>query len=95
MNARGFGRRGGFGGGVKGGVSSSSSGPASFKITGSYTLDSYDENLEPWLNSMRINGDELGPKFRATKLKILVREPTKHNRKWSLTHKEEEGKSYT
>lgn len=79
MNLRSL-RRGGGGGG----------GP-SFKITGSYRLEGYDDNLEPWLNSMKINGDELGPKFRATKLKIMVREPSKHNKKWSLTHKEEEG----
>ena len=72
----------------RGGGSSSSA--ASFKISGSYRLDGYDENLEPWLTSMKINGEELGPKFRATKLKITVREPSKHNRKWSLTHKEEE-----
>ena len=60
-----------------------------FKITGSYILDSYDENLEQWLDSLGISGSELGPVFRATKVKVMVKEPSKYNKKWNLTHREE------
>lgn len=59
------------------------------KVTGSYQLESYDGNLEMWLEALGINGAEFGPVFRKTKVKIFVREPSKHNKKWSLSHKEE------
>ena len=65
------------------------SGRASFKITGSYILDSYDENLERWLDSMGINGKKMGPVFRKTKVKIMVKEPSKYNKKWNWAHREE------
>ena len=60
-----------------------------FKITGSYILESYDENLERWLDSLGISGPDLGPVFRSTKVKVLVKEPSKYNKKWNLTHREE------
>lgn len=64
-------------------------GSKSFKITGSYQLIDYDENLNLFLDSLGINGNEFGSAFRKTKVKIFVREPSKHNKKWSLIHKEE------
>ncbi len=62
---------------------------SSLKISGSYILDGYDEHLEKWLDSMRIDGATLGPVFRETKVKLTVQEPSKYNKKWSLVHKEE------
>ncbi len=56
---------------------------------GSYILDGYDDNLEHWLDSMRVDSAKLGPVFRRTKVKIMVQEPSKFNKKWSLVHKEE------
>jgi hypothetical protein len=61
----------------------------SAKINGSYILDRYDENLEDWLRSCDISPIEFGQAFRKTRFKIMVREPSKHNKKWSLMHKEE------
>ena len=52
-------------------------------------LDRYDDNLEDWLRSCGISPVEFGPAFRRTKVKVMVREPSKHNRMWSLLHKEE------
>lgn len=62
---------------------------APMKISGSYILEGYDENLEHWLDSMRIDGAELGPVFRETRVKLTVQEPSKFNKKWSLVHREE------
>ncbi len=66
---------------------------AVLKISGSYILESYDENLEHWLDSLKVDGAELGQVFRETKVKVMVQEPSKFNKKWSLIHKEEGGKS--
>ena len=62
---------------------------AGFKITGSYVLDGYDENLERWLDSMGVNGAKMGPVFRKTRVKIMVKEPSKYNKKWNWAHREE------
>jgi hypothetical protein len=42
---------------------------------------------------MNINGAQLGPVFRQTKVKVIVQEPSKCSKKWSILHKEE-GKSH-
>ncbi len=60
-----------------------------FKINGSYLLENYDDNLESWLDSLSINGAKLGPVFRTTKVKIVVQQPSKFNKKWIFTHKVE------
>ncbi len=52
-------------------------------------LEGYDENLERWLDSLGIDGAELGPVFRRTGVKVTVQEPSKYNRKWNLVHKEQ------
>ena len=62
---------------------------SNFKITGSYILDGYDDNLELWLDSLGINGEKMGPIFRQTKVKIMVKAPSQYNKKWNLAHREE------
>ena len=40
---------------------------------------------------MGISGQKMGPVFRRTRVKIMVKEPSKCNKKWNLVHKEEGG----
>lgn len=58
------------------------------KVSGSYQLEKYDDNLEKWLDSMNLNGAVFGKIFRQTKVKVSVQEPTKYAKKWSVSHKD-------
>jgi len=59
------------------------------KASGSYQLSSYDDNFEAYLSSLGLKGDDLGPMFRSTPLRVVVQEPSKFNKRWNITHREE------
>ena len=48
-------------------------------------FDKYDENLEEYLDSLGLSGDELGRIVRDAKIRIVLRKPIYPDTKWTLT----------
>ena len=54
-------------------------------FSGTYHFDKYDENLEEYLDSLGLSGDELGRIVRDAKIRIVLRKPIYPDTKWTLT----------
>lgn len=57
-------------------------------FTGIYEFQSFDDNLEEYLESLGLSGRDLGPIVRKTKLKIELKSPQNKEEKWSMTQSE-------
>ena len=55
--------------------------------SGEFRFDSYDERLEDFLESLDLNGKELGPVFRDSRVRIVMKPPVKKKDfLWIMTH---------
>lgn len=57
-------------------------------FTGIYEFQSFDDNLEEYLESLGLSGRDLGPIVRKTRLKIEIKSPQNKEEKWSMTQHE-------